>query len=50
MREYKELGFIQVEVAVPVYFAHKNYHMANRDPGMLLDGRLGLLSTFPSVV
>ena len=49
MREYKELGFIQVEIVVPMYFVHKNYHMANRDPGMLLDGRLGLLSKFPSV-
>lgn len=48
MGDYEEFGFIQVVVAVPVYCVHKNDHVANRDPGRLLDGRLGLLSKFPS--
>lgn len=47
MRDDEEFGFIQVVVAAPVCCVHKNDHVPNRDPGMLLDGRLGLLSKFP---
>lgn len=33
--KYEEFGFLQVEIAVPVYLIHKNDHMPNGDPVVL---------------